>query len=178
MAAARSLGFGPVIKTILQFEEAFWKDKEITAGKNLDQLSFLFSQAVIPTWWTYYPKNAAMITGWSGGPHAARLQQLSDEEILQKALDSLAEIFDMDSSELRQKLKGWHVANWPNETTVRGGYSYDVVDGEAAKKILTEPEQNTLFFAGEGLAEGAEIGTVEAALKSGRETAHRIIAST
>src|SRR5205085_9722338 len=128
MAAARSLGFGPVIKTILQFEEAFWKDKEITAGKNLDKLSFLFSQAIIPTWWTYYPKNAAMITGWSGGPHAARLQQLSDEEILQKALDSLAEIFDIDSSELRQKLKGWHVANWPNETTIRGGYSYDVVD--------------------------------------------------
>jgi hypothetical protein len=34
-----------------------------------------------------------------------------------------------------------------------------------------------LFFAGEALHEGPEIGTVEAALITGRDAAHRIVAS-
>jgi monoamine oxidase len=57
-----------------------------------------------------------------------------------------------------------------------GGYSYDVVNGKEIKQIIKQPIDNTIFFAGEGLYDGPEIGTVEAALYSGRETAHQIIA--
>jgi len=174
--AAKKLGFGPVIKTLLQFDEPFWKNKKFTRGKDLDKLSFIFSRAIIPTWWTYYPKDAAMITGWSGGPHAEKIKDLSNEEILLNALQSLNEIFGIDKRGLQQKLKGWHVANWVNDPYSCGGYSYEVVNGSKIKQVLKQSIENTIFFAGEGLIDGPEIGTVEAALSSGRETAHRMIA--
>ncbi|HTM91804.1 MAG TPA: NAD(P)/FAD-dependent oxidoreductase [Flavisolibacter sp.] len=176
--AVKKLGFGPVIKTVLQFDEAFWKKKEFTQRKNLERLSFIFSKAVIPTWWTCYPKNATMLTGWSGGPHAEEIKDLSNEEILQKALESLSEIFNVSANLLHLKLKAWHVANWVTDPFSCGGYSYDVVNGKESKQIIKQPIDNTIFFAGEGLYDGPEIGTVEAALYSGRETAHRIIASS
>lgn len=176
--AAKKLGFGPVIKTVLQFDEAFWKKKEFTQQKDLQKLSFIFSKAVIPTWWTYYPKDAAMLTGWSGGPHAEEIKDLSDEEILKKALQSLSEIFNVSVNLLRLKLKGWHIANWVNDPFSCGGYSYEVVNGKKIRQIIKQSIENTIFFAGEGLYDGPEIGTVEAALYSGRETAHQIIASS
>jgi monoamine oxidase len=177
ITAAKKLGFGPVIKTLLQFDEAFWKNKEFTQGKDLDKLSFIFSKAIIPTWWTYYPKNVAMITGWSGGPHAEKIEDPGNEEVLLNALQSLSEIFKIDKKFLQQKLKGWHVANWVNDPYSCGGYSYDVVNGSKIKQILKQPIENTIFFAGEGLIDGPEIGTVEAALSSGRETAFQIVTS-
>jgi monoamine oxidase len=118
-----------------------------------------------------------MITGWSGGPHAEKIKDFSTEEILLNALQSLGEIFSIDKTLLQQKLKGWHIANWVNDPYSCGGYSYDVVNGSKFKQIIKQPMENTIFFAGEGLVDGPEIGTVEAALKSGRETAHRLIAS-
>ena len=118
-----------------------------------------------------------MITGWSGGPHANEIKDLSNEEILQKALESLSRIFKIDKADIQQKLKGWHVANWVKDPYSCGGYSYEVVNGVKIKQILKAPIENTIFFAGEGLFDGTEIGTVEAALFSGRETAHQIIAS-
>lgn len=176
-SAVKKLGFGPVIKTILQFDEAFWKNKKFTQDKNLDKLSFIFSKAFIPTWWTYYPKNAAMITGWSAGPNAEKIKDLSNKEIVEKALQSLSEIFSIDVAVLQQKLKAWHVVNWVKDPYSCGGYSYEVVNGSAIKKILKQSVENTIFFAGEGLIDGPEIGTVEAALKSGREMAYQIIAA-
>lgn len=174
--AAKKLGFGPVVKTLLQFDEPFWKDKHFTQGKDLHKLSFIFSRAVIPTWWTYHPKHVAMLTGWSGGPNAETIKDLSNEEILLNALQSLSDIFGVTNSILQQKLTGWHVANWVTDPFSCGGYSYEVVDGKKNKEVLRQSVNNTIYFAGEGLYDGPEIGTVEAALKTGRETAFRIIA--
>ncbi|HEY6955840.1 MAG TPA: FAD-dependent oxidoreductase [Flavisolibacter sp.] len=174
--AAKKLGFGPVVKTLLQFDEPFWKDKHFTQGKDLHKLSFIFSRAVIPTWWTYHPKHVAMLTGWSGGPNAETIKDLSNEEILLNALQSLSEIFGVNNSLLQQKLTGWQVANWVTDPFSCGGYSYEVVDGKKNKQVLRQSVNNTIYFAGEGLYDGPEIGTVEAALKTGRETAFRIIA--
>lgn len=174
--AAKKLGFGPVVKTLLQFDEPFWKDKHFTQGKDLHKLSFIFSRAVIPTWWTYHPKHVAMLTGWSGGPNAETIKDLSNDEILLNALQSLSEIFGVNNSLLQQKLTGWQVANWVTDPFSCGGYSYEVVDGKKNKQVLRQSVNNTIYFAGEGLYDGPEIGTVEAALKTGRETAFRIIA--
>jgi monoamine oxidase len=173
--AAKKLGFGPVIKTLLQFDKAFWKDKVNTQGKNLDDLSFIFSKSMIPTWWTYHPKQVAMLTGWSGGPHAEEIKDLSESEIIQKALISLSEIFSINVVKLQKKLKSWHVANWVNDPYSCGGYSYEVVNGSEIKQALLKSIENTIYFAGEGLYDGPEIGTVEAALSTGRETAYQMI---
>ena len=176
IVASKKLGFGPVIKTLLQFDESFWKNKEFTKGKDLDKLSFIFSEAIIPTWWTYHPKQVAMLTGWSGGPHADEIKNFSEKEILEKALESLSEIFTVEVSQLQEKLTGWHVANWVNDPYSCGGYSYEVVNGSAIKQTIKKPIEQTIYFAGEGLYDGPEIGSVEGALRNGREMAHQMIA--
>jgi monoamine oxidase len=176
ISAARKLGFGPVVKTLLQFDEPFWKNKEFTKGKDLDDLNFIFSRAIIPTWWTYHPKDVGMLTGWSGGPNADKIKDLSNEEIMLNALHSLSDIFSIDKLTLHQKLKGWHVANWVTDPYSGGGYSYEVVNGSNIKQLLLQSIEHTIYFAGEGLFDGPEIGTVEAALKTGRDTAHQVIA--
>jgi monoamine oxidase len=177
MKAAKSLGFGPVIKLVLQFENPFWQNRDFTGNKDLERFSFLFSKEDVPTWWTQYPKKEALLTGWLAGPKAERLKNNTAQEILDKALHSLHSIFSVEIAYLKQILKGWQVANWTTDIYNCGGYAYDVVNGTALRKIVKEPLYNTLFFSGEALYEGPEIGTVEAALTSGRETAHEMIAS-
>jgi len=177
IAAAKQLGFGPVIKIILQFENAFWKNKSVTNGKDLHKLNFLFSEESVPTWWTQHPKDIALLTGWLAGPNAEAVKNNSEEELLQKALQSLASIFEIELPFLQQQLKGWHVANWVQDIYACGGYAYEVVKGKVLRKKMQEPVANTLFFAGEAFCNGPEIGTVEAAFASGREVARQMIAS-
>ena len=177
MAAARTLGFGPVVKLLMQFDEAFWKNREWTGGKDLSKLNFLFSEEEVPTWWTYYPKDAAMLTGWLGGPRAAALAEKTPDELKRKAIASLSAIFRQSPETIHARLRGFHYEDWLHDPYTLGGYSYDVVGGAEAKQALKTPEAGTIWFAGEGLFEGPEIGTVEAALSTGREAAFGIIAA-
>jgi monoamine oxidase len=175
--AAKALGFGSVIKVLLQFSRVFWKQKEHTAGKDLSGAGFIFSEEEIPTWWTAYPKDVPMLVGWLGGPNADKIKRLSEEDILQKALVSLGNIFTIGQADLMRILSLYRVYNWAMDPYCRGGYSYEVVGGREQKQKLKEPLEGRIFFAGEGLYEGVEVGTVEAALVNGRETAHQVIAA-
>ncbi|HEU4473165.1 MAG TPA: NAD(P)/FAD-dependent oxidoreductase [Flavisolibacter sp.] len=177
MEAAGRLGFGGVIKLLLSFDKPFWTDPQLAQGKNLSDMGFLFTKTAVPTWWTYYPKRSSLLTGWLGGPNAERLKDLEDEALLSLALDSLCGIFELKRRQLEQQLKAWHIANWINDPFTCGGYSYDVVDGTSMKQLIKTPEKDTLFFAGEGLFEGPELGTVNAALVNGRDMARKLIAS-
>lgn len=177
IAAARALGFGAVVKITLQFSEAFWTQKAYTAGKDLRKAQFIFSEEEVPTWWTEYPKEAPILMGWLAGPNADRVKELSEEDILQKALSSLGRIFSLEPRPLKNLLKGYRVSNWAIDPYCLGGYSYEVVGGPEHKQKLKEPLDGKLFFAGEALFEGIEGGTVEAALVNGRDTAHQVIAA-
>jgi hypothetical protein len=46
-----------------------------------------------------------------------------------------------------------------------------------AQSALRKPDGGTVFFSGEALYAGRDMGTVEAALASGRETAQTILAA-
>lgn len=172
--AIKALGFGHVVKVALQFSEAFWKNPEYTGGKALDNLFFLFFEAAIPTWWTQHPQQDALLTGWMGGPKAAALQQLSEQELVEKAIASLLQIFAINEERLRGLLQGAAAHNWSADPYFHGAYSYEVVDGHRHINTLLEPEDNTLFFAGEALHAGAAIGTVEGALASGLAAAQKM----
>lgn len=176
LKAARALGFGPAIKVTLQFKESFWSRKEYTPSKDLSDLMFLFSTEKIPTWWTQHPKKLPIIVGWLAGPHAKKFMDASEEEILHKALVSLNRIFSVNTPILQKSLDAWQISNWAKDPYCCGGYSFEVVGGREKKKILKSPVEKTIYFAGEALYEGPEIGTVEAALSVGQETAQQIIA--
>ena len=177
MAAFGKMGMGAIIKFLLQFKTPFWAEKDMQehTGKDMEDMLFLFSDQKVPTWWSLYPVESALLTGWLGGPKAAALQGMTDEALLEMALTSLAGIFSVPAASLKEQLGAWHVANWTSIPYTCGSYSYVTTETAEALKLLQAPVLNTIYFSGEGMYEGSAIGTVEAALVSGKETAENII---
>jgi monoamine oxidase len=169
-AAAAQLGFGPVIKIVLEFNENFWQDR-------LPEMEFLLSDAPVPTWWTQLPDPRLLLTGWLAGPAAQRHQAHSDENILQQSLASLARLLATPLTTLQAQLRASYVRNWGTESYAYGAYSYATVGSQAARAALATPVADTLFFAGEGLHHGIDSGTVEAALASAQATVRVMLAA-
>ncbi|MDB5023077.1 MAG: FAD-dependent oxidoreductase [Mucilaginibacter sp.] len=175
--AIGQMGFGSIIKILLEFRDAFWQDEHVVklAGNDLKGMSFLLSDQEIPTWWTQFPNHSTVLTGWLGGPPAEKKKGLSNEELLQRGLQSLSNIFKRSLQELNDNLIAWKVANWTTDPFARGSYAYDTIAASAAREILNTPINDTIYFAGEYLYNGPAMGTVEAALASGLEAARRLI---
>ena len=175
--AINNLGFGAIIKFLLEFKDAFWEnnDTKKLAGKSLKDMAFLISDENIPTWWTQYPKHSTLLTGWLAGPRAKEKISNTNDELLQQALQSLSNLFKLSVDDLRAKLIASSIMNWTAEPFTRGSYSYDTVAAPEARKVLDGGVENTLFFAGEYLYEGPAMGTVEAALTSGQNVAKVIL---
>lgn len=167
--AAKNIGFGSVIKVILEFEENFWKEKTNDAGM------IFMQQEIVPTWWTQSPVENNILTGWIGNENAKALQEEPDETILLKGIQSLANSFNIAAEKIHKNLKAYKVANWCKEPDIYGGYSFNTVESVAAKHILRQPVDDTIFFSGEALFEGSPGATVEAALSSGRKTAEAVL---
>jgi len=165
----KKLGYGGVIKICMLFDNAFWKSGDIsrTSHHDLKKLSFIFSDATIPTWWTQYPDETPLLTGWVGGKRAEELSGLSDDEILETAIQSLAAIFILTYNEVKSRLLSYKIFDWIKDPFTRGAYSYEVVEGSRLKEVMREPEEDTIYFAGEGYHPGQNGGTVEAALSEG-----------
>jgi len=157
--ALQQIGFGSVVKVIIQFSERFWL-------RYKEDIGFILSEEAIRTWWTYAPDTDAILTGWLGGPKSARYTTADDNTVLQDALQSLANIFSMPVNEIRSLVTASHIARWQNNPGSLGAYSYNKLFTTNARALLNKPVQDTLFFAGEGLYDGMNGGTVEAALQS------------
>ena len=169
---AADIGFGNVVKILLRFATPWWAD---SAGRHLADLSFLLSNAAVPTWWTQYPDPHPVLTGWYAGPKADTVSALSENELVKMGLTSLAEIFDVPSDRLRTALVASRAINWGNDPFARGAYSYATPRTRAALSLLSRPHRDGIFFSGEALYAGPDMGTVEAALASGQETARTML---
>ncbi len=175
-AAIQQMGFGSVIKILFAFSEAFWLDSktEHMAGRDIEYMGYLFSEEEIPTWWTQAADQSKVLTGWIGGPAAHAKRDLSDDQISNEGLRSLARIFKRDAQELKDKLIARRIMNWTTDPYTRGSYAYDTVAAPNGRKVLSESVADTIFFCGEYLYEGTAMGTVEAALSSGIELAKKL----
>jgi monoamine oxidase len=163
--AAANIGFGKVVKIVMEFRNSFWN----TDG------GFFISNQPFRTWWTQLPNRTAVLTGWAGSNAAAALQNLSDDEILEKAVNSLSVIFNFPANKVKEELVDFHIFNLQKEPFICGGYSYSKPASDQARKLLNEPVNNKIFFAGEALYAGEHPGTVEAALVSGSDAAEKIL---
>jgi len=166
--AIEQLGFGSVIKVLFQFSEPFWE----YISKDL---GFALSDEAIPTWWTQMPQRTSLLTGWLGGNKARKASQLSEDELSALALGSLSNIFKLDTRLLKTLLIYHKAICWDKNPFVKGGYSFNTLKSEQAKKILRGPINNTIYFAGEAVYTGEFQGTVEAALVSGRDVVRNMI---
>ncbi len=170
-AALQGVVVGPVIKVLLRFRRPFWEELQ---GGCFREAGFLHSpDCAFPTVWTQLPARVPLLTAWTGGPRAERLGGSGSAAIIDAALASLRRIFGV-RSELDEELTAAYVHDWQADPFSRGAYSYIAVGGRGAPEALARPLKDVLFFAGEAAsAEG--MGTVEAALRSGRRAATEIL---
>jgi monoamine oxidase len=170
-AAAPDIGFGNVIKILLRFETAWWLDQR----RDLVDLTFLFSDARIPVWWTQHPADLPVLTGWFAGPKTGSMANLCERQLVEEGLASIAEIFGVDSKLVIRKLVAARAINWAHDTYAGGAYSYATPGTRGAQAVLSRCDGGTIFFSGEALYRGRDMGTVEAALASGLETARALL---
>ena len=168
--AFQHIGYGGVIKFLFEFKEPFWHNLD---ARSFKKLSFVFSDAPVPTWWTQRPDEFPLLTGWLGGP-ASFSTPKSVDELYEKAEDSLCYILKCSPTLLRSQLNHWRIANWNEDPLHFGAYSYPMVGTPDARKLLATPVEDTLYFAGEALHNGDSAGTVEAALASGEKVAESV----
>jgi monoamine oxidase len=168
--AYTNIGFGSVIKIVIEFTQPFWRNDGF---RKFDNLDFLFTDAVIPTWWTQ-SKESNVLTGWVGGPDLENVSH-PDETYLKLSIESLAYCFDCPAIRLSEKIKAWKVFQWLNDPYSKGAYTYAKPETASAIRHLTQSFENTLYFAGEAIYRGTHTGTVEAALVSGRDAADRMM---
>jgi monoamine oxidase len=171
-AAAADMGFGNVVKILFRFATKWWADH---GGRDLANLSFLISDATVPTWWTQHPAAYPVLTGWFAGPKADRVSSLTEAELIDMGLASLAEIFDLPPNRISRNLVAARAINWGNDPFARGAYSYATLKTREAQSVLRKPIGEAIFVSGEALYAGPDMGTVEAALASGQQTAQTIL---
>ena len=167
--AIQQMGFGGIIKLLLEFKTPFWETGDA------EKMGFILSDEAIPTWWTQYPVSSNLLTGWLGGLPAEAKKELNEFELLELALQSLANVFNRNLSELRDALIAFKAVNWTTDPFTLGSYAYDTVESKDARNVLRQAIAGKIFFAGEYLYEGPAMGTVEAALFSGNAVAEQII---
>uniref|UniRef100_Q01NZ3 Tryptophan 2-monooxygenase n=1 Tax=Solibacter usitatus (strain Ellin6076) TaxID=234267 RepID=Q01NZ3_SOLUE len=167
MEAARALEFGQAVRITLRFDRAFWEEKEKFAGA-----SFIFSEEpVFPTWWTTRPVVTPIIIGWSAGPKADPLLGKSQMEVITAALGSLERIVGTPPARLEN---AWF-HDWHADPFARGAYSYVPAGALPARRRLSEPVEDTLYFAGEATDLLGYGGTVHGAIASGNRAAAQIL---
>lgn len=162
--AAQEMGYGSVIKVLMEFRKRFWEDG----------VGFVLSDEPAPTWWTQDPSSDKLLTGWIAATAMRNFQTLSAGDQLRTCIRSLASIFKVGEDLVREQLVACSIHDWMKAPYIRGGYSYETVGSEAARKQMHRPVEDTLFFSGEALYEGQALATVEAALCSGQAAAEMI----
>jgi monoamine oxidase len=166
-----------VVRISFACKEAFWENRLPAAGgEDLAKLSFLHGRAErVPTWWTSYPLQTRILTGWAGGPKAASLMALDAGERIGIAIDSLASITGLPRSDVDALIEDVYHHDWNNDPFARGAYSYVPAGAMDAVHRLAAPCEGTLFFAGEATDTTGNTGTVHGAIESGLRAANQVL---
>ncbi|MGH7583274.1 MAG: flavin monoamine oxidase family protein [Gemmatimonadales bacterium] len=169
--ALQHLATGAVTKVMLLFGEAFWRDAEAFEGA-----LFVNDPALaIPTWWTTSPVDAPLLTGWVGGPAAARFAAMRPEALETAAIDAVAKLTDVPLPEVMRRLRQMYHHDWQRDPFSRGAYSWIRVGGIDAPRQLAEPVAGSLFFAGEATCSEGRNATMDGALTSGWRAADELL---
>lgn len=168
--AAGKLEMGAVTKLCLEFREPFWR----AIGPLRDALFFNAFGQSIPTWWTALDPAEPFLTGWAGGPAAARLATGSREQLVELGIASLAGALGLPVAEVADLLVASYHHDWQSDPFARGAYSYVGVGGVTAHETLSRPIDRTIVLAGEACAGGGRNATMHGAIESGLRAADAV----
>jgi monoamine oxidase len=130
-----------------------------------------------PTWWTSMPRELPIITGWAPFRCGERLSGRTHEFVVERSLETLGRLLNVDRRTLHDDLQGAHFHDWQSDPFSRGAYSYGKVGSDGAQEELARPIADTLFFAGEATDITGNNGTVHGAIASGYRAATQILRS-
>jgi monoamine oxidase len=172
--ALRNIEMGHVVRVGLLFRSAFWE--KLHDGRYHDSGFFRCVRGPFHAFWTQLPVRSELIVAWAGGPQATALSGASREELIKRALDGFADLFGAPAL-AREEFEEGVMHDWSRDPYARGAYSYLIVGGRNARRMLAEPVENTLFFAGEATSADGQGGTVNGALETGDRAAQELAAS-
>ena len=184
--AAGSMRMGDVARQVLLFRERFWPGLKVDkmtseVREKLGKLSFLYSfREVPPVWWTQFPELSPILTAWTGGPRSERLIAMSPDQTLELLVRQLGRIFGRaefggSKADIRRDVLHLGMHDWRNDVLSLGAYSYVPARAAEASGFMSEPVEETLYFAGEHTDTTGHWGTVHGAMRSGMRAAHQIL---
>ncbi len=170
-----AMGVGDVVRMVFRFKPGPFRRllPGILRTGGRDGFGFLHSSVTpVPVWWSL--SDQPVLVGWAGGPNAKALLALAPPARRRRGLQSLAAVLGVRARTLAAALGGWMSHDWSGDPFSRGAYSFIAAGQDRAGRELRRPMAGTLFFCGEATAEGAEVGTVHGALRSGLRAARQI----
>ncbi len=169
LKAADSLVMGLAARVVYEFDSSFWKQFVSLKG-----VSFLFApEATPPTWWTTSPRAGTTLTGWIAGRKAKKLEM---DLLPETGLETLSVMLGSELHEVSKHLLRWHMHDWQVDPRSLGAYTYVPRGAIDASDHLSQPVEQTLFFAGEHTDTSGHWGTVHGALRSGYRAARQLLA--
>ncbi|GAA3756567.1 flavin monoamine oxidase family protein [Terriglobus aquaticus] len=181
---ARRMRMGHVCRISLVFKRRWWAELEHERAEELKKLSFLISadrdkgsalHPMFPVFWTTEPEEGAVLTAWTGGPHAEAFAALDEHAIAHLACSQLAKIFGLEREAVLSELRSHHLHDWTRDPLFCGAYSWVPVGSVDASAKMCEPVEGTLYFAGEHTDVTGHWGTVHGAMRSGLRAAQQVL---
>ena len=172
------LTMGSARRFVVLFKERWWEKnlKSVPHGASLDTMSFVHGETGdFPVWWTLHPAHVTAMIGWVGGPAAAQLAGIPDDEIRDRGIASLAAKLGVTRRRVASQLVDSWTHDWDSDPFSRGAYSYALVGGSKSATALARAVDGTLWLAGEAADAEGRNGTVHGAIESGRRAARSIL---
>jgi monoamine oxidase len=116
-----------------------------------------------------------VLTGWLAGPATSNWAHMSESQLIDTGLASLAAIFGLSMSKLKAGMVAARAIDWANDPFARGAYSYATLETRRAQAELASWDDSAIQLSGEALYQGRDMGTVEAALSSGLDGARALL---
>jgi len=172
-AAMSKFDMDPSVRVILDFKKNLWGED---AG-------FIWGGATAPQYFNGGLTRSEFNRTLSvtvNGPKAAELSAKGKDMIadLLKELDGLYD--NQATGFIRRSLVTneimYIIQDWSKEPYIRGGYAYPKPNAtQADRSIISQPVNNTLFFAGEVTDTLGDAGTLNGALNSAERAANEVI---
>ena len=172
--ALKKMEMGHVAKAVLAFRSPFWE--RISGGRYRDADFFRCGSHPFNAYWTQLPERSNLVVAWAGGPKASALLHADDWTIVDRAVESFGSLFK-EQRLAREEFVAGAMHDWNSDPFARGAYSYVLVNGGDARRHLSAPVDDTLFFAGEATSTDGQGGTVNGALSTGERAAREAAAS-
>ncbi len=180
---AARMRMGQVCRINLLFKRRWWAEIDHPQHEALQDLGFLLpiqrqEGAHFSVFWTGFPAPDPVLTAWVGGPGAAAFDDLEDHAIAHIACGDLARVFGLSQEQVLDELVSHHLHHWQRDPLARGAYSWVPAGAVDASEKMSQPVEDTLYFAGEHTDTTGHWGTVHGAMRSGLRAASQVLAGS